>query len=85
MSQITSRLLQILGLVLIVFGFLSVADGVLPMRSHGSNLSWAEIVIGVVLIIAGWIVRRVALNRLQRAAKKASDRSSSRSTAPRVP
>jgi hypothetical protein len=66
MSHLSSRLLQIGGVVLLVFGVLFLADGLLPLRSAGPNPSWFEVVVGVVLCIVGWLLRRASLPKTGR-------------------
>lgn len=67
MRQIAYRLLQIFGIVLLVLGVIFIGDGLLPLRSHGPNPSWVEVAAGVTFTVIGWILRRHARNRLQRA------------------
>ena len=45
-------------------GIVLLVDGLLPMRSHGPNLSGLETVVGFLLALAGFLVRRRALRRV---------------------
>ena len=60
MSHLPSRLMRITGLALLVLGILLVLDGLLPTRSDGPNPSWLVATVGVVLCVAGWMLRRAA-------------------------
>jgi len=46
-------------------GSLLVADGLLPFRSRGPNVSPIEITVGLVLIALGWLIRRVGKRIVQ--------------------
>jgi len=60
MSPVSRTILSLLGLLAMLAGIASLADGLLPIRSHGPNPSWLEVVVGFVLGLAGFVVRRMA-------------------------
>lgn len=47
----------VLGLMAMVAGVVLVLNGLLPLRSHGPNPSWLEVVCGLLLGIAGFLLR----------------------------
>ena len=71
-SELPMMLYVYAAIVLLVFGVLFTLDSLLPLRSHAPNPSWFEVAIGVALAVVGWILRRVARSRLQRAAQRGS-------------
>jgi hypothetical protein len=73
MSHLSSRLLQVVGIALIVFGVLLVAWGLLPIRYVGPNPDWIDFALGVGVCILGWLLRRIAVRRLRRASLPKTD------------
>ena len=59
MKNNAARLLQVIGVALLAVGILFALDGLLPMRSQGSNPSWAEVAIGVTIMTLGWLLRHL--------------------------
>jgi hypothetical protein len=47
--------------MLMLAGASLVVDGGLPARSRGTNLATVETLVGFVLAVAGWLLRRAAL------------------------
>ncbi|MDB6112316.1 MAG: hypothetical protein JWR69_4066 [Pedosphaera sp.] len=67
MSQFLSRLMQIAGLVMLVFGVLFFLDGLMSLRSRAPESAWLFFVgIGLALGFTGWELRRIGLARLRR-------------------
>ena len=52
------------GLLLIMFGIFTLFDGILPMRSHGPNPLYAEIVTGILVGGVGWFIRYVGVKMI---------------------
>jgi hypothetical protein len=50
--------LIIIGLLLVIIGGGLVLDGMLPTRSKGPNPSPFEIIVGLGLVLLGWLARR---------------------------
>lgn len=73
MSHLLFRLLQVGGIVLIVFGVLLIAWGLLPIRYVGPNPDWAYFALGVGVCFLGWFLRRTAVRRLRRASPAKTD------------
>ncbi len=60
MSPVSRTILALLGLLAMLAGIALLLDGLLPTRSHGPNPSWLEVVVGFVMGLAGYVVRRIA-------------------------
>jgi uncharacterized membrane protein len=60
MSPVSRTILALLGLLAMLAGIALLVDGLLPTRSHGPNPSWLEVMVGVFMVLAGFVVRRIA-------------------------
>ena len=53
-------ILALLGLLAVLAGIVLFVDGLFPTRSHGPNPSGLEMVVGFLVALAGFLVRRQA-------------------------
>jgi uncharacterized membrane protein HdeD (DUF308 family) len=60
MGFLTKSILAGLGVVAMLAGVLLLLDGLLPVRSHGTNPSWLEVAVGLLIGVAGFVMRRMA-------------------------
>ena len=60
MPPVSRTILALLGLLAMLAGIALLLDGLLPTRSHEPNPSWLEVVIGIGIALAGFVVRRMA-------------------------
>jgi hypothetical protein len=58
MRTFVKVLFAFFGLSSQLLGVLFVLDGFLPLRSHGPRFSPLEVALGLVLVLAGWYIRR---------------------------
>jgi hypothetical protein len=59
MRALLKVLFAFFGLGSQALGVLLMLDAFLPLRSHGPSFSLFEVVLGLVLVLAGWYIRRL--------------------------
>lgn len=68
MLRLSMIMVRLAGIVGVCGGGLLINDGLLPMRSHGPNPSWAEVRLGVCVTCVGvalWAASSTVLRRLR--------------------
>lgn len=60
MRSLTKSVLALFGIVVMLAGGTLLLDGLLPLRSHGANPSWLEVIVGLLIIGAGFLLRHFA-------------------------
>ena len=60
MRSIPKAFAALFGLLTMLAGLALLLDGLLPVRSHGSNPSVVEVVAVLVICLTGFLVRRMA-------------------------
>jgi hypothetical protein len=60
MRSLTKSIMALLGILAMVASVLLLLDGLLPVRSHGTNPSWLEVAVALLIGVAGFLVRRMA-------------------------
>ena len=64
MRTAAKSILALLGILIMLAGGALFLDGLLPLRSHGANPSWLEVVAGLVIGGGGFLLRRFARRAL---------------------